>query len=469
MSQTLIVIVVVLILISLWYQLHRDYIQGLAYGVFLCVLLPTQLRIELPGSLPQLTIYRLILISLFFFWLRNRSIRTSTGSPPLLPILGLWCLANLISLLFTQADFVDSLKRFLDRALEVYAFYYLISKSLRTSDDARRVLRAILRALVLVAMLGVYEHQTGFNPIAAYLGGGASGGPYGGIESTFQHRILLGAALAMGLPLAFALMYWEERPPRTSHLVYLWLAIALLASACYFTNSRGPWLALGLVLAGLGFLGSRRLKKTVILIGCFSVLALLMKPGVWASISSRASQTKDASSLKGGNFYYRLELWKVAWVEINKSPERLFFGYGPGSGANRNIDWQLSYRGTTEEIWSWDNHWAYELFQSGLFGFAVTLGLYWSIVKARFRSWRTGHPPGRDLHLCILASAGAMCFMMTNVLIFSKQLDYLFWSVVAAGYVLEVRQLAGATEVPQPNGHLVDEYGRRVAAASSGQ
>lgn len=441
MSQTKIILVIALILVSLWFQLRRDFIRGLAYAVFLCVLLPTELRIQIPGNLPQLTIHRLILISLFMFWFRNRELRRGIAPTPLLPYLWLWGVANLISLLLTQADFVDSLKRFLDHTLEVFAFYYLISRSLRTSDDARRIVRAILNALVIVSVVGIYERHTGFNPSVAYLGGGASGGPYGGIQSTFQHRILLGGALAMGVPLAFALMWWEEEAPRRSRSLFLWSAIALLIAACYFTNSRGPWLALALVLGIVGFLGSKRMKKMVVLIGLASLVALALKPGVWESLSQRASETTDANSLKGGNFFYRLELWKVAWNEISQSPERMLFGCGPGSGANREIAWNLSYRGTKDEISSWDNQWAYDLFQSGCIGFAVTLALYWALIRARFHSWRFGEPLERDRHVCILASECAMVFMMTNVLIFSKQLDYMFWSLVASGYALATRSV----------------------------
>lgn len=441
MSQTTILLVIAVILVSLWFQLRRDFIRGLAYAVFLCVLLPTQLRIEMPGSLPQLTIYRLILISLFVSWRCNRERRKDIAPPPLLSYLWLWGVANLISLLLTQADFVDSLKRFLDRTLEVFAFYYLISRSLRTSDDARRIVSAILNALVIVSVLGIYERHAGFNLSVAYLGGGSSGGPYGGIQSTFQHRILLGGALAMGVPLAFALMWWEEDAPGRSRSLFLWSAIALLIAACYFTNSRGPWLALALALGIVVLLGSKRMKKMVVLIGLASLVALALKPGVWESLSQRAAETTDASSLKGGNFFYRLELWKVAWNEISQSPERLLFGCGPGSGANREITWDLSYRGTRDEISSWDNQWAYDLFQSGCIGFAVTLALYWALIRARFRSWRFGEPLGRDRHVCILASECAMIFMMTNVLIFSKQLDYMFWSLVASGYVLSTRSV----------------------------
>jgi O-antigen ligase len=440
-SQTKILLVIAVILVSLWFQLRRDFIRGLAYAVFLCVLLPTELRIQIPGNLPQLTIYRLILISLFVSWLCNRELRRGIASPPLLPYLWLWGVANLISLLLTQADFVDCLKRFLDRTLEVFAFYYLISRSLRTSDDARRIVRAILNALVIVSVLGIYERHAGFNLSVAYLGGGSSGGPYGGIQSTFQHRILLGGALAMGVPLAFVLMCWDEEAPRRSRSLFLWSAIALLIAACYFTNSRGPWLALALALGIVGLLGSKRMKKMIVLIGLAALMALALKPGVWESLSQRAAETTEANSLKGGNFFYRLELWKVAWNEISQSPERLLFGCGPGSGAGREIAWDLSYRGTRDEISSWDNQWAYDLFQSGCIGFAVTLALYWALIKARFHSWRFGEPLERDRHVCILASECAMVFMMTNVLIFSKQLDYMFWSLVASGYVLATRSV----------------------------
>jgi Lipid A core - O-antigen ligase and related enzymes len=160
-------------------------------------------------------------------------------------------------------------------------------------------------------------------------------------------------------------------------------------------------------------------------------MALASRPGVWETLSDRVSATADSKSFKGGTMQYRLELWKVAWAQVTKSMQTFFFGYGPGCGSETEIDWTLSYRGQEYGISSWDNQFAYDLFQSGFLGLIASLILYGSALLFLYRAWVTADPANRDLVLTLFASALALVFMMTNVLIFAKQLYYLFWTLVA--------------------------------------
>ena len=123
MAGSLNILLVLGLLVPLWVLLRRDFIRGLCYGVFLCVSMPTYLRIPLPGGLPQLTIYRLILISVFFFWLRYRDPAQRLSKAPLFGAFCFWAAANLLSLLFTTGDFVVSLKRYLDFVVEAAVFF----------------------------------------------------------------------------------------------------------------------------------------------------------------------------------------------------------------------------------------------------------------------------------------------------------------------------------------------------------
>lgn len=53
-------------------MLRSDFNRGLACAVFLCDPMPTFLRISIPRSLPQLTIFRAVLLSLLAFWFASR-------------------------------------------------------------------------------------------------------------------------------------------------------------------------------------------------------------------------------------------------------------------------------------------------------------------------------------------------------------------------------------------------------------
>ena len=442
LSQPVIIACIFLLLVPLWVLLRRDFIKGFAYGVFLCVLMPTYLRISLPGGLPQLTIQRLVLISMFVFWLGRTSERRPVAETPLLPQLCFWAAVSFVSLLLTSITFSTSFKRFLDFVVEIYLFYLLLSTSLRNADDAFLILRAAWLGVSLVAVLAVLERYTGVNPVY-WLSGEEFGGRHD-IVATYQHRILLGAGMAMALPLAFG--FFGSTYAGAPRRLYLWASIALIIAASYFAQSRGPWIAAILAATTLIFSATRFIRNKVLLLGVLALLALVLRPGVWETLSDRVSSSADSQTFKGGTLQYRLELWKVAWAQVTKSPQTFFFGYGPGCGSETEIDWNLSYRGQQYEISSWDNQFAYDLYQCGFFGLAASLTLYGSVLLFLYRSWRLAEPAHGDLILCSFASALAMVFMMTNVLIFAKPLHYLFWTIVATAPVLASTTVQEAEE-----------------------
>jgi hypothetical protein len=331
---------------------------------------------------------------------------------------------------------VLSLKRYLDFVLETSVFYLVAVTGLRTRADAMRLVQAAWLGLVVVAFLAMTEKWTGFNPVDRFLPNYArEEGAARDILATYQHRILLGAAMAMGLPLAFGRMQFPDLG-RSARLL-LWVSLAMLATACYFARSRGPWLGAiggGLIMA---LLASPGVRKKLVVLGVVGTLALLARPGVWESIQGLSQDTFETESHKGGTFLYRIELWKIAIAEITKSPITALFGYGPGAGRGMEFEWSLSYRDRDQRIESWDNHYAYDLFQSGILGFLAALWLYGSAALALFRFQRGMTGADRDLMVCLLASVMILLFMRTNVLIFAKQLDYLFWGLIAAACTLD--------------------------------
>jgi O-antigen ligase len=183
-------------------------------------------------------------------------------------------------------------------------------------------------------------------------------------------------------------------------------------------------------------------------------------------LTTAAESTADVDSFKGGTFRYRLELWRVAWTQVSKEPKRLLFGYGPGSGRQTDLDWTLSYRGKDTKIESWDNQFAYDLFRSGILGSAASILLFIGVWFRLLRLAREAGDADRPLLVCVLASASAMIFMMSNVLIFAKQLDYLFWAVVAAGFTLAAEPIpCQVTDAIEPS-H--DKMGSRPVQSPRG-
>jgi hypothetical protein len=318
MSSFGVIIFMVGLVAVLWVQLRKDFVTGLAYAIFLWVSMTTFLRIDLPGSLPELTIHRLVLIVVFIAWLRNHRL-AEIFRVPLTGCFTFWVLTNLLSLLGTQIDFVTSLKRFLDFVLELFVFYVVISTSLKTRDDARRVLMGAWYGLLLVAALAVVERYTRFNPVDHFIPGYARDEvALRDTISTYQHRILLGTAMAMGVPLTLLLLRWGSADGRKLPLP--WAAVGLFVAACYFSFSRGPWMGLLLACMLMLALGSTVTRKWMSIIAALATLLLILRPGVVETLGGFASDTVDKDSFKGGTFQYRLELWRVAFAEVSKSP-----------------------------------------------------------------------------------------------------------------------------------------------------
>lgn len=439
------------VLISIWVVLARNFEKGLAYAVFWCVWLTTYLRIQTGGALPELTIHRMILISLFIFWFKKPEYRARLRSTPVARAFGFWAFISFLSLLGTSIDFTDSLKAYLDFIAEVGVFFVIVSTTLRKREDAIRVLRAAALGIAIVAFFGAVEHYTGFNPVDSFIPGYArEDGTGHDVLSTYQHRILLGTGMAMGFSVCLALLALNEKGFPGKKV--LWIAMALCLSTCFFAQSRGPWLACIVSLSVMAFLGSGKMRKRLLIIPVLAAITVVIKPGVLDSLTSKAEDTMDTSSFKGGTFQYRLELWKIAWKEVTKSPHRFLLGYGPGSGRGMELEWSLSYRDWNMQIESWDNQFAYDLFRSGIFGAFASLNLFvgmWWILFKRAKNNRDA--ASRDVLAALVGCISALIFMMSNVYIFARQLDYFLWSVVAATFVL-----SGYYEEPKPVNEFIE-------------
>jgi hypothetical protein len=443
-----VIIAILAILIPLWILLRRDFVTGLAFAIFFWVSMTTLLRIQLPGELPALTIHRLMLIVVAIAWAKRYRL-ADIRSVPLFGCFVFWVLANLISLLGTDIEFVASLKRFLDFVLEVFVFYVIASTSLKDQEDAVKVLKAAWFGLIAVAILAVVERQTGFNPVDAFIPGyQRDDGLQRIVLSTYQHRILLGTAMAIGVSLSFAVR--EAYRESGKRLRLFWVGLGLMLLSSYYAFSRGPWVGLALGCAIIGVAGSKEVRKILIIMGVLGMLALLSRPGVVETLTHYAKDSVDSSSFKGGTLQYRLELWAVAFAQVSKSTWLFLFGYGPGAGSEISIDWKLSYNNQQYVVDSWDNHFAYSLFQSGFIGLAATLLLYFKGVTMFARVWRRSQSSNRSLLACVIATASVLVWMMTNVLIFAKQIDYLFWTVIAAGFVIARQSETVEEEIQAP-------------------
>lgn len=455
MSSNAQILTIVLLIVPLWIQFKRDYVRGLCFAVTLMICMTHYLRIQTPGALPELTIQRVVLLVCLKFWWGRRAEWRPIREVPMYKEIRFWLIVSLLSFIGT-VDYVFSLKRLLDFVFEIFLFYFLISTSILNRAQAFQVLRAACLGIAIVGFLAVLERQTGINLVDRYFPNADDDMGYSrDIRVTYQHRILLGTAMAMGWPLAFALL--DDPTRKGFRRVTLWLSVVFTLAGCYFAMSRGPWLASALAGMCIFAFGTAALRKRAMLLCAAAVVGVLTHPGVIDTLTGFAKATADRDSLKGGSFLYRFELWRIAYEGIAHSPWRLLLGNGPGAGGAKTVDWVLTYRDKNYTIDSWDNEFAYTLYQTGFLGLAATLGLFGGVAYNLFKCSRRVSGGDRGLLVGIFASAIALIFMMTNVHIFARQLYYILWILAASGFTIASHQLEDSEPVTPTMDRGADE------------
>jgi O-Antigen ligase len=421
----------------------QDLRRGIRAALTLFVIVPQQLHISISG-VPDLSIQRLTL--LFFLPFLPRLLRESSGWRHIPFIFSLLALAGvqLISMFFSVA-FELSLKLFLSFFCEVLLFYVIVSSSIRDWDDVVSLVRAISRGLVVVAILATIEKYWDFNAFESLTAVPVTS--EWGVVATYPHRILFGYAMAMAVPLMLLWTTWATNKRSRS---LSWLALMLVVGACYFSTSRGPWMAAALAGVGLMlFNGAESIRKLVILL-LLAVLVCIVRPGVWDSISGLSKQTFETGTVKATSYDYRWKLWGIAYSEIEKSPQRLLFGYGGQSTETMDLSRYFGHEegGTAVTIGftSWDNNMACYLIEFGIVGFSLEMFIYFIVIRRLILNLRQADGDLRRLLAAITASCLVYVFALSNVYIFAPQLNYLFWTLVALGTAVVRLQPVPATE-----------------------
>ena len=442
MGRSLIIMLV--LLVPVLRILKKDFHKGLAVSVALLVATPNYLSLSLGGGIPELTFHRVLLLCLFWHWMSVSKYYRPLPPAPFLRILLFLSAAIFMSFVFSIYR-SGSLKYFLVFVLEVVVFFVIVSTSVRNQDDIRRILFCIAVGLGVVAVLAGIERHWEINwSRYLILGDPSGGGDEGDITATFSHRILLGYGMAIAVPIILAS---KEREQRKGWRRFLWVAMLAAVAGCYFANSRGPWLGLFIGTAPLVVLGSRETKRVFVGIALLGVLVVAVRPGVRETLLQRFYSTFDTDTVKGKSYEYRWMLWHVAYSEIMKSPERTLFGYGGLSTETMDLSSYFEKdtgEGSTVLLGhtSWDNQLACDLIELGLVGFLIQLSLYIMILWKLFGFLRHSTVSNRNLMLAFFSSCIIYIYATTNVFIFSPQLKFLFWGLVACG--IRFGQLAEA-------------------------
>jgi len=416
--------------ILIWRALRRDFQKGLALGTALLVALPDSLRVS--AGLFELTVHRVIVIIIVVFWFSAPHAKTRDSAHFLggLVRVGVTMLVSLA----LSTRMTSSFKDLISYAIEICLFYVILATSLTDVNGLVRIIRCVCMAVLAGAIIATIEKYTNLDLQSMIAETGMNDDETGGIAANYSSRIMLGYAVAMGVPLWIALVTLaREKKER----VMTWLGLLLVIASCYFSTSRGPWLGAIVAAVLLALFGSAKPRKILLAAAALAVLVMIIRPGVKDTISSLYRGTFDEESVKGSSYRYRWILWHVAYAEITKSPVRVLFGYGGLSTEGMVLTQYFPQEGASSlrhlGYTSWDNNYASDLIEFGFVGLGVRSFLYVSILVAALAIWRRARPEFKDLTAANMAACVVYLFAMTNVYIFSPQVKFQFWIMVATG------------------------------------
>lgn len=236
---------------------------------------------------------------------------------------------------------------YMKEQLMYVVWFYLIVTVLRTPEDVRRFTVFFAVSGIFVAMIGLQARisgaleQVGPYITEAQIEGGVAGGRTGGVGEGgwfgLGHPNLYAAFLLMTLPLwFFGVEHLKQRPLKLfGNLGILMGFVALL-----YTYARSGW---GGMMFGMGLLGLRDprfLKKLILFVVLFAVVAQLMTlamvgVGVVEVIQMRFQQL-ETSGLSA-----RPEIFAGAINLVKKYP---LFGVGLGAFRNHAVTTKLTFQ-----------------------------------------------------------------------------------------------------------------------------
>jgi O-Antigen ligase len=407
----------------------------------LFLLIPPTIRLSLHG-LPDATPLRLVIFLALLGWLLKLSGR-SNGEGRSLPVPFLWTagLFVLYVLAISLGDGVTSISRGVSYSIEAMVTVWAVWLSIRSRRDLFYLIDWLIAIATIAALLGVYEaavdhvlipEQLPFFFHAPLRGGHVR------VQSVFPHPIVLGAVLAMLLPVAMARLLTVRAGRRPAYVG----VIFLFAFALIETGSRGPWIG---AIAGTFVLialvrGSQRLALISGL--AISLIILAFSPfGSEVGHLARGVVQPDAGQEAGANtVQYRKDLWHATSVYAVQHP----FGAGPGRSEELSL-WTAVGGNSTNLARSIDNAYAKYALELGLVGLALFLLLLCAVVTY---SWVCHHIPQPDLSITgsgLIAAQVVMLTVSATVATFTwAQLGGLFWVLVGAAFGLRSFGFAAA-------------------------
>ncbi len=406
---------------------------ALPFAAFTVVFVPIESSI--PLGLFSLTTQRIVVAVLVLLYLtvgRNETGLQPRSSMPLKTLIVihvLWCVLSTANSVVP----LMSVKKAISVVLEYYTLYFVFWKTISKPETIRGIIFAIVLAMIVCSVFGAFEAYGAGNIISVlpkaehHFDLGADTDREVRVQATFDHPILFGAALAMGIILSIYLLSVEKE---SWHVGVLWAGLLLMFLNIYKTSSRGPWLDVILGFLLLFVLGRSGIRKPILIIVVLAVTSMIIRPGIWGTVKGIYDNSFDMNTSTGTSYQYRYALQQAVTERLLRDPSRAFWGYGLESFYDLRI--QGDFLGEPHLFLSCDNAWAELMIETGFVGcFMIALMMLATAHKA-WQEYRAKSLPGSALGLALFVNVVIFCFQMYSVGMYSwGQNGYMLWILIA--------------------------------------
>ena len=440
--MALVIIIDMIVIIGLWRLALRSGLEAaLPFASFMLVLVPIESSI--PLGLFELTTQRLIVGILFVLYITGNSISERQVRLPMpLKVLILlhvcWCMLSTANSVVP----LMSVKKAVSIIVEYYALYFIYWRTISKTETIHKILFSIVLAVIVCSAFGAFEAYGANNVLAFFPRAGhhfemlSETDREVRVQSTFDHPILFGAALAMAITIT---LYLVTVVQKTWQVILLWFGIMLMFLNIYKTSSRGPWLDVILGCFLLVVFGRGKLRKNIVIIGVLAIVAMVIRPGIWATVKGIYDNSFNMNTSTGTSYEYRYALQHVVTEKLLQSPTRALWGYGLESFYDLKLEGD--FLGKPHVFLSCDSSWAELMIETGFVGLGIIILI---LLKPAWRALRDHQilpAPGRYLSLMLLVNLIIFYFQMYSVGMYSwGQNGYILWILIAITFAYPLCQ-----------------------------
>jgi O-antigen ligase len=334
-----------------------------------------------------------------------------------LPIL-LFTIVSALSLI-TAVDFRYSVHEYFGEWLSGILLFYLVANNVR-EEQMKYVLGALLLGNVVMVNYGIYDffHR-------------------GGVLFDYQVRAkslhsgfyTFSVYLLTTIPYLLTAFFFVKRSASRRVLLLL---LFLNVWALYLTLTRGAWVAMAIVLLGVGW---KLFSKKWLL---FSAGAAVLTIFLFAPQKILIHHTEITSpGVPHGSIETSQARWELTKFSLEKIWENPFqmIGYGRGSFVKKYRDFFLQYEGA--QLWHAHNVFFDVALQTGVQGLVFFLFLLYKLLRFLYVSAAGENSPLRKYYL-LSSFLMVISFFLVNLFddSFVDDSALLFWFLVGAAVAL---------------------------------